>query len=895
MRRQLASLVAILSIAFAGLGAPIASAQTTAVVDEPPQNVKDVENPTDIPVCTIQGTSATEFLIGTPKNDVICTGGGDDVVNAVEGDDVVFVQDGGAVTIYGGRGDDFIIATLATRAIIKGGTGTTLIAGSPGDDEITTEEEIDIIASGSGDDIINSGGGIDFISGGSGNDTINGGAGENFLYGLEGDDVITSGGDSDFISGGTGNDTINGGDGDNYLYGFDGNDLITCGEGSSSLYGDSGNDRLEVLGSGRNKLFGDDGDDVLVSGTGYFVGVGGDGNDVIDATKATQGSKLTGERGSDILRGGPGKDDIYGGASIFKDAEPDTMYGNQGDDYFRGANGDDFIFGGEGNDLIRGEGGNDSLFGEDGNDELDGSTGEDILIGGNGNDTIDGSFGLDIIEGNDGNDAILGKAGNDTINGGLGDDTLDGGDGDDILQGGAGDDRLDGGAGSDTLEGGEGTDLCNFDLGESQDGLCSIDGDTPLYTLTRDKDSLDMGLSEVAYITVTLSTPDISKFNQIRYQCGVAGYLNLDFEKKLISHGYPAGETEELKIIPNATSIELDFRMAIPRNDVSLPRECHSTSTNIYNQQIVRQESELVIYQIFTNQPAVPLNLKFKPINSTSGSLSWDIPKTLGTPSMSSYTVQYSVDKVNWITTSVPDIRKTNVQINDLPQNSNLTFRVRGNNVLVATSIYQSFTWATTSGSTPSANNALNPTKLNVSNITSTGLKLNWVPPVGESGFNLTGYSAEISSDGTNWTALPVGSSRAKTLSAKGLRAGTNYQIRLAAVSGISTGGYSYISARTVATVPGPPANLLAFPKPTSKANLTWTTPEITGGEVITGYKVELSTDKGKTWQYQYKAKWPRLYFYIGRTPKKTYYYRVTAINKVGTGTPSPIAKFTTN
>lgn len=893
MRSQLASLVAILSIAFAGLGAPAAIAQTVEVVDEPPKNVKDVENPNDFPECTIQGTSSTEFLIGTPKGDVICTGGGDDVVNALEGDDVVIVQVGGSVAIYGGRGDDFIIATLATKAMIKGGTGASLIAGSPGNDEITTEEEIDIIASGSGDDIINSAGGIDFISGGSGNDTINGGVGENFLYGLEGDDIINSGGDDDFISGGTGNDTINGGDGDNYLYGFDGNDLITCGEGSSNLYGDSGNDRLEVLGSGRNKLFGDDGDDVLVSGTGYFVGVGGDGNDVIDATKATQGSNLSGERGSDILRGGPGKDDIYGGGSIFKDAEPDTMYGNQGNDYIRAENGDDLIFGGEGNDVIRGAGGNDSLFGEDGNDELDGSTGEDILIGGNGNDTIDGNFGFDIIEGNDGNDAILGKAGNDTINGGLGDDTLEGGDGDDILQGGAGDDRLDGGAGFDTLEGGEGTDLCNFEVGELQNSLCSIDGDAPLYTLTRDRDSVNMGLNELAYVTVTLEIPDISRFKQIRYQCSEAVYVSVDFEKNVISHGYPVGKTEELRRTADYKSIKMELQMGVPRSESSFPLECQSTSTNIYNQQIDLQDTQLEVYQVIANQPGVPLNVKFKTISSTSGSLSWDAPKTSGLPRMSSYTVQYSVDNVNWTSVSVPDIRKTSVQLNDLPQNSNITFRVRGNNGLVANSKYQSFTWASTFGSTPSANNALNPTKLKISNLTKTGLKLNWVPPVGGAGFNLTGYSAEISSNGTRWTAIPVGSNGARSLSAIGLKPGTNYQIRLAAVSGTVIGGYSYISVRTPVTAPAAPKGLVADSQPNSLVTLNWAVPD-NGGEKITGYKVEVSVNKGKTWLYQYKSKTQIFYFFVGITPKKTYYYRVSAINKVGVGAPSSVSKFTT-
>ncbi|MTA09000.1 MAG: hypothetical protein F2523_04530, partial [Actinobacteria bacterium] len=34
------------------------------------------------PACTIQGTEADETLTGTYGNDVICTGGGNDIVNA---------------------------------------------------------------------------------------------------------------------------------------------------------------------------------------------------------------------------------------------------------------------------------------------------------------------------------------------------------------------------------------------------------------------------------------------------------------------------------------------------------------------------------------------------------------------------------------------------------------------------------------------------------------------------------------------------------------------------------------------------------------------------------------------------------------------------------------------
>ncbi|MBI4190070.1 MAG: putative Ig domain-containing protein, partial [Betaproteobacteria bacterium] len=69
---------------------------------------------------------------------------------------------------------------------------------------------------------------------------------------------------------------------------------------------------------------------------------------------------------------------------------------------------------------------------------------------GPGDDFVDGTSGDDVLDVLGGNDQVFGREGNDTLSGGAGSDYLDGGPGDDVLNGGIGPDTLLGGAGSDT-------------------------------------------------------------------------------------------------------------------------------------------------------------------------------------------------------------------------------------------------------------------------------------------------------------------------------------------------------------------------------------------------------------------------------------------------------------
>ncbi|MCG9890140.1 MAG: hypothetical protein MH252_03550 [Thermosynechococcaceae cyanobacterium MS004] len=95
-----------------------------------------------------------------------------------------------------------------------------------------------------------------------------------------------------------------------------------------------------------------------------------------------------------------------------------------GEDVLNGGNGDDQIFGGEGQDVLNGDNGNDKLFGD---------LGADVLIGGNGDDQLFGGAGDDFLIGENGNDLLVGGLGADILTGGNGRDTFQFAAGDSLL------------------------------------------------------------------------------------------------------------------------------------------------------------------------------------------------------------------------------------------------------------------------------------------------------------------------------------------------------------------------------------------------------------------------------------------------------------------------------
>ena len=402
------------------------------------------------------GSNFDDILIGNAQNnhiealagnDVLVGNAGDDVLNGNEGEDTVSYR----------RGPDSVVVSLEDNRGEDGfGNVDQLVdiehvIGSEFDDDITGNEQANIIMAGAGDDLVSARAGSDIMFGEEGRDA---------LFGEQGDDFLVGDEEGDHLDGGDGNDTAS--------YFTATSEVIASLTLSRGTKGDARGDKFESI----ENLEGSHYDDLLVGDSIDNILSGLDGDDVFDS-----------RGGDDTIHGGNGSDRLKGGEGH------DTLNGDGGDDNLDGENGDDILNGGLGNDNLDGEDGNDTLsggLGDDtldggqgtdnlsggaGDDELEGDEGDDTLNGGEGDDTLMGGDGHDIMSGGQGDDALEGQSGNDILNGNQGNDTLDGSVGDDILNGGAGedwlfsgddDDTLIGGAGNDLLAGGDGIDTADF-------------------------------------------------------------------------------------------------------------------------------------------------------------------------------------------------------------------------------------------------------------------------------------------------------------------------------------------------------------------------------------------------------------------------------------------------
>ena len=97
--------------------------------------------------------------------------------------------------------------------------------------------------------------------------------------------------------------------------------------------------------------------------------------------------------------------------------------------------------------------------------------------------------------------------------------------------------------------------------------------------------------------------------------------------------------------------------------------------------------------------------------------------------------------------------------------------------------------------------------------------------------------------------------------------------------------------------LPDPPTNLTAAAVGETQLDLSWTAPENTNGSDVVGYRIEVSTDEGTSWNdlIADTSSTVTTYAHTGLESGASRHYRTSAINSVGTGAPSNIASATTD
>jgi hypothetical protein len=134
-------------------------------------------------------------------------------------------------------------------------------------------------------------------------------------------------------------------------------------------------------------------------------------------------------------------------------------------------------------------------------------------------------------------------------------------------------------------------------------------------------------------------------------------------------------------------------------------------------------------------------------------------------------------------------------------------------------------------------------------------VKLNWTRPAQNGGVPIESYRFEQATDpGGPWTLAATTAVPADQASGHayvgGLKPGTTYYFRAAAVNAAGQGPYNSIgvSVTTPATVPGAPTGCTAYQTSYNTMYIDWNAPTSDGGSPIINYNVLI--EKGQ-WKYQ--------------------------------------------
>ena len=288
--------------------------------------------------------------------------------------------------------------------------------------------------------------------------------------------------------------------------------------------------------------------------------------------------------------------------------------------------------------------------------------------------------------------------------------------------------------------------------------------------------------------------------------------------------------------------------------------------------------------------PGAPTSLSATASGATTIDLSWTAPADNGGSAVTGYKIEVSPNGTSNWTNLVADTNSTTYAHTGLAAGTTRHYRVSAINTN-GTGLPSNVDDATTGTTVPGA-----PTSLTATASGSTTINLSWSTPDTTGGSAITGYKIEVSSDSaSSWTDL-VADTNSTTYAHTGLAAGTTRHYRVSAINNNGTGlPSSTADATTGTTVPGAPASLTATASGSTTINLSWSTPDTTGGSAITGYKIEVSSDSASSWTDLVADTNSTTYAHTGLAAGTTRHYRVSAINSVGTGLPSNVDSATTN
>jgi len=250
--------------------------------------------------------------------------------------------------------------------------------------------------------------------------------------------------------------------------------------------------------------------------------------------------------------------------------------------------------------------------------------------------------------------------------------------------------------------------------------------------------------------------------------------------------------------------------------------------------------------------------------------------------------VQYSLEKstdsgVTWTPLSIY-LTSTTYTDTGLTPLTNYNYRVASVNSAGLSSPSISSNTVTTFGPSDV------PTNLALTALINAEIQLDWVAPTITNGAPVTSYNIERSTNGSTWSVL-VNNVVGLTHTDTGLTTSQVYHYKVSANNIYGTSAFSTSANAMASDVPSQVTGLAATTLPNYEIQLDWTAPNANGYS-ITGYTIERSTDAGTTWNVLVADTQNTNVTYtdINLTVSQTYYYKISAINQVGTGPVSASA-----
>jgi titin len=290
--------------------------------------------------------------------------------------------------------------------------------------------------------------------------------------------------------------------------------------------------------------------------------------------------------------------------------------------------------------------------------------------------------------------------------------------------------------------------------------------------------------------------------------------------------------------------------------------------------------------------PGVPTGLTATPGDREVG-LRWTAPADNGGAPVTKYAVAYRpVEEATWSTFET-DSPLTRAVVRSLANGFAYQFKVAAYNA-IGVGPWSAAVEATpdeTAGQSPSAPLALRAAAGNGE------VGLAWLAPASDGGNPVTDYVIQYkTADEAVWShSLELGSN-ATVATIKDLANGTVYAFRVAAVNAIGVGPWSNEATAapdaSLANTPGQPTAVTPTAGNT-QVGLTWTAPADDGGSPVTDYVVQHRADGDATWQSALIGSTATRYTVKDLRNGVAYAFRVAAVNAIGAGDWSELARAT--